>query len=107
DVSLPVLSIPPETYIPFDFSTGYTDLDNDRIMIEKLSISQNGNVNLCESCHRSIVASHRPIEALSNYRWIGEQPEELADLTWLEELLIARTHLLGRIIRLEERKASS
>lgn len=107
DVSLRILSIPQEIYIPFDFSIGYTELDNDCVMIEKLGISQNGNVNLCESCHRSIVVSRRPIEAFSNYRWIGEQPEELADLTWLEELLITRAHLVGRIIRLEERKASS
>ncbi len=107
DVSLHVLTIPQDTYVPFDFSTGYAELDNNHIMIEKLGVSQNENVHLCESCHWSIIASHRPIEALSNYRWIGEQPEQLSDLTWLEELLIARAHLVGKIIRLEERKASS
>ena len=31
-------------------------------------------------------------------------PEKLKDLTWVEEALIARSHLFGRIFRLEERK---
>jgi hypothetical protein len=34
-------------------------------------------------------------------------PEELQDLTWLEELLIARAHLVGWIVRLQERAKSS
>jgi hypothetical protein len=28
-------------------------------------------------------------ESLANFRWVGMVPEELQDLTWLEELLIA------------------
>ena len=107
DVSLRALTVPQDTYVPFDFLTGYADLDNNRIMVEKLGVSLNGDVHICDSCHRSIMANRRPTEALSNYRWIGEQPEELSDLTWIEELLIARAHLVGRVIRLEERKATS
>jgi hypothetical protein len=38
---------------------------------------------------------------------MGDPPEELRDLNWLEELLIARAHLVGRIVRLEERTATS
>jgi len=34
-------------------------------------------------------------------------PEELQGLTWLEELLVARAHLVGRVICLEERKTTS
>jgi len=107
DVLLRVLSVPQDTYVPFDFSTGYADLDNHRIMIDKLSLSQTGDVYVCASCHRYIAANKRPIEAISNYRWFGEQPGELRDLTWLEELLIARAHLVGRIVRLEKRTVSS
>lgn len=33
DVCLRVLSIPQNTYVPFDFSTGDVELDNNRIMI--------------------------------------------------------------------------
>ena len=107
DLSLHALSVPQDAYVPFDFSTGYADLDNNRIMVEKLGVSINGDVQVCDSCHRSILANRRPTEALSNYRWIGDQPDELSDLTWIEELLIARAHLVGRVIRLEERKATS
>jgi hypothetical protein len=45
-----------------------------------------------------------PVEALANFRWIGPMPEELKELTWVEEALVARSHLFGRIFRLEERK---
>ena len=30
DVSLRALTVPQDTYVPFDFSTGYADLDNNR-----------------------------------------------------------------------------
>jgi hypothetical protein len=76
-------------------------------MVEKAGIMVGGKLSLCESCHESIVAGRTPDASLSNYRWVGDQPEELRDLSWLEELLIARAHLVGRIVRLEERKASS
>jgi len=33
-------------------------------------------------------------------------PRELQDLTWIEEALIARSHLSGRILRLEERRTA-
>ena len=32
-------------------------------------------------------------------------PKELQDLTWIEEALVARSHLSGRVLRLEERRA--
>jgi hypothetical protein len=38
---------------------------------------------------------------------VGVVPEELRDLTWIEELLIARAHLVGRIVRLQQRSAAS
>ena len=34
-------------------------------------------------------------------------PDELKDLTWIEELLIARAHVVGRVIRLQGRKQAS
>ena len=105
--SLSVLSIQPCTYVPFDFSTGTPDLDSKRIMIDRAGMTAHGKLYLCDACHRSIIAGYTPDAALSYYRWMGDQPEELRDLTWLEELLIARAHVVGRIVRLEERKASS
>jgi hypothetical protein len=38
---------------------------------------------------------------------LGTVPDELCDLTWVEELLVARGHSNGRIIRIEQRSAAS
>lgn len=81
DSSLYVLNISGDIYVPYDFSTDYIDLDNNRIMVEKSGISQNGNLYICNSCHRSIAAGRQSVETISNYRWIEEQSEELRDLT--------------------------
>lgn len=51
DVSLRILNISQDIYVPFDFSTGYVELDDNCIMIEKLDISQNENIHLCEIYH--------------------------------------------------------
>jgi hypothetical protein len=107
DPSLHVLSISPDVYVPFNFATGDPSIDSRRIMIEKAGMTSDGHLNLCKSCYRSIAAAQTPDASLSNYRWMGDPPEELRDLNWLEELLIARAHLVGRIVRLEERTATS
>jgi hypothetical protein len=105
--SLDVLAIPSDIYVPFDFTTGDHAIDSRRVMIEKAGMAVDGELRLCDPCHKSIIAGRKPDASLSNFRWIGDQPEELRDLSWLEELLIARAHLVGRIVRLEERKATS
>ena len=46
-------------------------------------------------------------QSLANYRWVGQVPPQLQNLTWIEELLIARAHLTGRIARLQNRNANS
>ena len=107
DQSLRVLSVSSDIYVPYDFRSGIPELDNRRVLIGKLGIPEDDRLSLCESCYKSITVHRRPHESLSNYRWIGEQPKKLQGLTWVEELLIARAHLVGRIMRLEERKASS
>ena len=49
----------------------------------------------------------RPPESLANYRWVGPMPDELKNLTWIEELLIARAHVVGRVVRLQARNQTS
>ena len=34
-------------------------------------------------------------------------PDELKNLTWIEELLIARAHVVGRVVRLQARNQAS
>jgi len=55
-------------------------------MIEKAGMTSDGHLNLCKSCYRSIASVWPPDASLSNYRWMGDPPEGLRDLNWLEEL---------------------
>ena len=107
--ALTVLSVDPDI-VPFDFSSGVEALDSHHIMIDKLGlILRNGNqlLSLCVSCYNAIQHNFQPPESLANFRWIGPLPKELEELNWLEEILIARAHCIGRIVRLQERKESS
>ena len=62
----------------------------------------------CSTCHHCLTVDKKiPIDSLANYRWIGDVPEELRDLTWIEESLISRGHLIGKIVRLQNRNATS
>jgi hypothetical protein len=44
-----------------------------------------------------------PPEALANFRWIGPLPPELSDLNWIEEIVIARGYMVGRVVQLQNR----
>jgi len=98
----------PETVdIPFDFSSGIDVLDQNRILIDKLGITQDKRIHLCRTCHGQLSKDRMPSEALANFRWIGPVPEQLRDLTWIEELLIARIHVCGSVVRLGQRNNPS
>ena len=45
---------------------------------------------ICDSCRTSILKGNVPSNALANGLWIGEVPEELSSLRFVERLLIAR-----------------
>ena len=116
DPKLQVLCIPETVYVPFDFSSRINVLDSQHVMVDKLAISNDHSqstqtqvLHLCNTCHKFMEWKCLPPHSLANYRWIGTgtAPEELRGLTWLEELLVARAHLVGRVIRLEERKTTS
>lgn len=47
---------------------------------------------VCNMCRASMERGKRPPLSLSNELWIGDPPEELRDLTFTEEILIARAH---------------
>ena len=46
--------------------------------------------------------AHVPPEALANHRWLGPQPPELYDLSWIESIVIARGHMTGSTVRLQK-----
>ena len=101
------LRIPEHVDIPFDFSCGIDLLDQNRVLIDKLGITQDKRIYLCRGCHNQLSKDRQPSEALANFRWVGPVPEELRDLTWIEELLIARVHVCGSIVRLGQRNNPS
>src|SRR5579859_7288698 len=76
-------------------------------MIDPNGIIDAASLYVCHSCQKSLQAEVLPPESLANYRWIGPVPPELQDLTWMEELLIARAHLTGHIVRLQDRNSAS
>ena len=45
---------------------------------------------ICTRCHKSMTAGKVPKVALANGMWLGQVPSELADLTFAEQLLVAR-----------------
>ena len=83
------LRVPEDLNIPFDFSCGIDILDQNRVLIDKLGITQDKRIYLCRVCHHQFSKGHQPSEARANFRWIGPIPKELQDLTSIEELLIA------------------
>jgi hypothetical protein len=106
--------------VPFGFVSGIPELDNLHIMIDPIGVADSTTPSgstalpdtqqyllICRTCSTSLERGARPRESLANYRWIGVVPPELQDLTWIEELLIARSHLVGQIVRLQNRNASS
>jgi hypothetical protein len=91
-------------FIPFSFRCGIEALDQHHIMIDYGAITDEDNISVCYKCHSALSYGSLPIEALANLLWISPVSEELEGLTWVEEALIARSHVFGRIFRLEQRR---
>lgn len=110
--ALRLLHVDP-SLVPFDFASSIPQLDDLHIMIDPLGVTrppssdQFASLLVCYTCKTSLDKGVQPPEALANYRWIGTVPPQLQDLTWIEELLIARAHLTGRIVRLQNRNTAS
>ena len=51
--------------------------------------------------------ARRPAESLANFRWVGLVPDELKDLAWIEELLVACAQVVVRVVRLQARNQAS
>jgi len=73
-------------------------------MIDPLRVQQEDsdwNIWLCSTCFPSIMLVRRLAESLANFRWVGPVPDEIKDLTWIKELLVAHAHVVGRVVRLQ------
>ena len=98
------LAVNPAT-VPFLFDCRITAIDQHHIMIDPLAIKDQNTISICNNCYSQLSSGSLPAKALANFRWIGPVPEELKDLTWVEEAFVARSHLFGRVFRLEQSEA--
>ena len=60
------------------------------------------SLRFCSSCSRSLQNSRRPHFVLANYMFLGMVPEELKDLTPIEESMIALCHAKCCIVQLRQ-----
>jgi hypothetical protein len=98
--------------IPYNCSTGIATFDQQHLLIEKMAIhfklnERTPSLWLCDSCSAHLTNNRLPPSSLANYRWVGEPPDVLKDLTWIEERLVARAHISGAIYRLERKSNCS
>ncbi|KAJ3544805.1 hypothetical protein NMY22_g2652 [Coprinellus aureogranulatus] len=55
---------------------------------------------ICPSCLKHLENGRRPRHALANGLWLGEVPKVLADLSFVEQLLIARVRTNRYVVRI-------
>lgn len=63
--------------------------------------------SFCASCLRSLKANKQPKFSLANDMWIGDIPNELANLTLPEKILIAKYYSAAQIIKLYPKQKNS
>ncbi len=56
---------------------------------------------VCQDCAESVRRRKLPKKALANGLWLGEVPKELSDLTFAEQLLIARVRINRFAVKVE------
>jgi hypothetical protein len=112
NASLRRLTVDP-SLVPFNFTSSIAELNNLHILIDPLGVISSGpsqapsSILVCLACQISLQKGIQPSQSLANYRWVGQVPSQLQNLTWIEELLIVHAHLTGCIIRLQNRNANS
>src|SRR4051794_33453031 len=62
-------------------------------------ILEDGLGKICKTCHRSLAKKKMPPMALANGKWVGKAPKELSDLSFAEQLLVARIRHNRCIVR--------
>jgi len=62
-------------------------------------VLEDDSKRICKGCHRSLTKGKMPLMALANGKWIGKIPKELSDLSFAEQLLVARVRHNRCIVR--------
>ena len=72
---------------------------DDPIVSSDAPVLIDGLDRICKSCYKSLSKGKRPVHSLANGLWLGEVPMELSDLSYTEQLLIARVRHNRCIVR--------
>lgn len=80
-------------------------------LLDRNGVSSNDGLtyelDLCTSCLRSLQRDSLPKHALANRLYLGPVPQELSDLTMVEESLIARARAKSWVVKLQETEAEA
>ena len=92
---------------PTPFTTGL--LKDKLIDVHGVVMGDDGNVTLelCNACSRGLRRGKVPKYALANKMYVGPVPQELSDLTMIEESMIARARAKSWIVKLQEHDSVS
>ena len=63
------------------------------------SILEDNLENICNLCYKSVSKGKMPVFALANGKWIGKIPKELQNLSYAEQLFVARVYHNRCIVR--------
>ena len=98
---------PGASFPPTPFSTG--PLENVLVDSNGVKSIDDGSyrLDLCTSCLNSLRRDTMPKHALANRLYLGPVPEELRDLTMVEECMIARARAKSWIVKLQETDTDS
>ena len=64
-----------------------TDDEGTIIHVEAVEVPE--LVAVCNSCAKNLKKGKRPLLSAANNQWFGPQPKALAELTWLERILVS------------------
>ena len=73
--------------------------DEEPIMDAEGPVMDGDLTNICKTCHASLTKGKIPLMALANGNWVGKVPEQLSDLSFAEQLLVARVRHNRCIVR--------
>lgn len=73
--------------------------ETERVQYDNGPVLEKSLSTVCDGCIVDLEKGRRPIGALANGLWLGAVPEELAHLTFVEQLLIARVRTNRCVVR--------
>ena len=92
---------------PTPFSSG--PLKDKIVDAHGVQFQDDGSIilELCASCLRGLRRNSLPKHTLANKIYLGPIPEQLSDLTMVEESMITRAHAKSWIVKLQEQDSDS